>query len=576
MFDFLIYSIQNINLFIPSIEEFGAFIGLILFIIISILIGTNFSHNNNLISINFFVGYGFIYFLTVAAYVIFSIEVRLVYFFILFSVLFFSLFNLKTMKSKVKNILLELKLLKPILLATIPLFLYLFNSKGIGWDVFSHWLPLANALDQSSEFLLRGHATNYPFASSIVLVYSSILFDGVSENVSALFSIIQLIFVFEIMFYIFKKQNLIKDNISHKLILLLLILFTPIHMNKFVYSSYVDFDIAVAIFVFTFLLYQIIKDINNNKLILQISLVGCLVIGLKNTGIVLIFFSLISFLIISSFQNFKTTIKKYFFPMLYFSIPVFLCWMIWQYLLISNSMTEKFIVYDHLRFELIDSFFDSVFFQINERKFFYYSSFIIIFLSFFRKKLFKSNELMLFFIPFYSIFFIQWFIFLIITYIFHFNPGILENATSFWRYNFHISIILLLIFSYFVFLIIKRFSFVEKKIIINFIAVIIVIIPLVFLSKFRRDLEPKYLTINDFKNLKNEVSKALVVSEDSSYNAVRLNYYLNNDYRKSIVDYIEISDKNKNYDIQKFNNNNMYELIIIIDQTNLLNFKKKI
>ena len=87
---------------------------------------------------------------------------------------------------------------------------------------------------------------------------------------------------------------------------------------------------------------------------------------------------------------------------------------------------------------------------------------------------------MLFFIPFYSIFFIQWFIFLIITYIFHFNPGILENATSFWRYNFHISIILLLIFSYFVFLIIKRFSFVEKKIIINFIAVIIVIIPLVF------------------------------------------------------------------------------------------------
>ena len=222
MFDFLIYSIQNINLFIPSIEEFGAFIGLILFIIISILIGTNFSHNNNLISINFFVGYGFIYFLTVAAYVIFSIEVRLVYFFILFSVLLFSLFNLKTMKSKVKNILLELKLLKPILLATIPLFLYLFNSKGIGWDVFSHWLPLANALDQSSEFLLRGHATNYPFASSIVLVYSSIFFDGVSENVSALFSIIQLIFVFEIMFYIFKKQNLIKDNISHKLILLLL------------------------------------------------------------------------------------------------------------------------------------------------------------------------------------------------------------------------------------------------------------------------------------------------------------------------------------------------------------------
>ena len=556
--------------------EFGAFLGLILFIIVSFLIGIILMPHKDLFSINFFVGYGFIYFLTVTGYVFFSYEVKIIYLFILIFVFGFSLFNLKSLKLKIKTIFSESGLSMPILLLVIPLILSLFNAKAIGWDVFSHWLPLANALDQSNEFLLRGHATNYPFASSIVLVFSSILFDGISENVSALFSIIQLLFIYELIFYIFRKQNLIKNHISHKLILLFLVFFNPLHMNKFVYSSYVDFDISVSIFIFVYLLYTLIKDIKNNILILQISLIGCLIVGLKNTGIALIFFSLTSFLIVSSLENLKTTIKKYFVVMLYLSIPILSCWFIWQYLLISNSMTENFFVYNYVRKDLVIPFFESVFFQINERKIFYYFSFIILILSFFRKKFFQSNELIFFLIPFYSICFLLWFCFLIVIYIFHFNSGILSNATSFWRYNFHTSILLLLIFSYFVFLLVNKLKFVEKKQFINMIIVFIIITPIIFLYKFRRDIEPKYLTINKFANLKNIVVKALVVSDHSSYNAVRLNYYLNGDYRKSIVDYEEISDKNKKYETQKFNSDSKYDLILILDQTDILNFKKKI
>ena len=102
------------------------------------------------------------------------------------------------------------------------------------------------------------------------------------------------------------------------------------------------------------------------------------------------------------------------------------------------------------------------------------------------------------------------------------------------------------------------------------------IVPLIFLYKFRRDLEPRYLTINQFQNFKNTVNSALVISEDSNYNAVRLNFYLNNDYRKSIVDGIELSKHNKNNEFVFLNSKNDYDLIILLDQNDLLNFKKKI
>ena len=67
----------------------------------------------------------------------------------------------------------------------------------------------------------------------------------------------------------------------------------------------------------------------------------------------------------------------------------------------------------------------------------------------------------------------------------------------------------------------------------------------------------------------------IVISSDSSYNAVRLNYYLNNDYRKSIVDYMDIS-KIKNFDAKSYSENNIYDLVILLDQSEILNFKKDI
>ena len=187
-----------------------------------------------------------------------------------------------------------------------------------------------------------------------------------------------------------------------------------------------------------------------------------------------------------------------------------------------------------------------------------------------------NNNQINFFISHYSLFFIFWTFFLLITYIFHFNSGILDNATSFWRYNSQTSIFLLLLFSSLLFALFDKLKFLNLEKFKNFAILLIIILPIVFLYKFRRDLEPRYLTINQFQNFKNTVNSALVISEDSKYNAVRLNFYLNNDYRKSIVDGIEFSKNNENNELVFLNSKSDYDLIILLDQNNLLNFKKKI
>ena len=563
-------------MFIPNIQEILGFIGLIQFVIVSIILGARIVPNNKLISVSFFTGYGFIYLITVIFYVFFSVEVIKTYFLFLFSCLILLITNRNLYKIKLKYIFSKIIKNKLILFILFPTLVILFNSKALGWDVFSHWLPLANALNLSSEFLLRGHATNYPFASSILLVFSSLYNITIQENISALFSLIQLMFVLELILYSLRKQKIGQSDLIIKIFLVLIIFFSPLHMNKFVFTSYVDFDSSVAILFFIFVLYLFKFDPKNKEILLQLSLIGCLIVGLKNTGIVLIFFSLLSFLFILFFENFLLTIKKYFIPLSILSLPILCSWCIWQYLLFTNNMMEKFIVYDYLRYELLKPFFNSVIFQITERKLFYFFSFFIIILNIFKKRFFMNNNQINFFISHYSLFFIFWTFFLLITYIFHFNSGILDNATSFWRYNSQTSIFLLLLFSSLLFTLLDKLKFLNLEKFKNFAILLIIILPIVFLYKFRRDLEPRYLTINQFQNFKNTVNSALVISEDSKYNAVRLNFYLNNDYRKSIVDGIEFSKNNENNELVFLNSKNDYDLIILLDQNNLLNFKKKI
>ena len=563
-------------MFIPNIQEILGFIGLIQFVIVSIILGARIVPNNKLISVSFFTGYGFIYLITVIFYVFFSVEVIKTYFLFLFSCLILLITNRNLYKIKLKYIFSKIIKNKLILFILFPTLVILFNSKALGWDVFSHWLPLANALNLSSEFLLRGHATNYPFASSILLVFSSLYNITIQENISALFSLIQLMFVLELILYSLRKQKIGQSDLIIKIFLVLIIFFSPLHMNKFVFTSYVDFDSSVAILFFIFVLYLFKFDPKNKEILLQLSLIGCLIVGLKNTGIVLIFFSLLSFVLILFYENFLLNIKKYFIPLSILSLPILCSWSIWQYLLFTNNMMEKFIVYDYLRYELLKPFFNSVIFQITERKLFYFFSFFIIILNIFKKRFFMNNNQINFFISHYSLFFIFWTFFLLITYIFHFNSGILDNATSFWRYNSQTSIFLLLLFSSLLFALFDKLKFLNLEKFKNFAILLIIILPIVFLYKFRRDLEPRYLTINQFQNFKNTVNSALVISEDSKYNAVRLNFYLNNDYRKSIVDGIEFSKNNENNELVFLNSKSDYDLIILLDQNNLLNFKKKI
>ena len=99
------------------------------------------------------------------------------------------------------------------------------------------------------------------------------------------------------------------NNIFIKPLLVFFIFYTPIHLNKFVYSSYSDFDTSVAILISTYLLFQFYSNYENKKLWISISVIGCLIVGLKNTGIVLVAFSMTIFFIISLYENFRNTFK---------------------------------------------------------------------------------------------------------------------------------------------------------------------------------------------------------------------------------------------------------------------------
>ena len=136
----------------------------------------------------------------------------------------------------------------------------------------------------------------------------------------------QLILIFELTNYIIQKNNSSANNIFIKPLLVLFFFYNPIHLNKFVYSSYSDFDTSVAILISTYLLFQLFSNHENKKLWISISVIGCLIVGLKNTGIVLVIFSMMIFFIISLYENFRNTLKTYLVPLILINIPILLCW----------------------------------------------------------------------------------------------------------------------------------------------------------------------------------------------------------------------------------------------------------
>jgi hypothetical protein len=534
MINFLNYLLNNISLIIPSFGQILGFFGLIIFIFVSSAVGSLITRKINFSS-NFFVGYSINYLFSL---VLFSFKINVNYSFFSLALLALVII-LKNFYFYCEKIKINLIQLKNKFILFIPLVAILISSQAIGWDTFTHWLPLADGIKSLENYPTHGHGKYYPFASSLVLSNSSIILHDISENVSALFSIFLLIIFFQTLSCFYKNIFKIKKNNVFTFFLVLYVFYNPIHMNKFVYTAYSDFISAT---VFFFLFYEMYKYFtkDNNLNIISLSLIASLLIGLKNTGLILVlilFFTFFLFLIykkILSYKNFKSLMAFLYLPLLIF--------VIWQMSLsFNNILTDNFIKFSLIKEENI-IFFKSAWAQILSRPIFYmvslFTIFTLPFLKFIKNSKFnKINDITFL----YMMIFLQWVTFVISTYILHFDINVFY-ANSFWRYCSQISLICSFVFLFYIIWFFKKFNLLNYKFLGTLFLILIIINPIIFSYKLRRDLDPVSLELRKFKKYQNQFKSVFLVIKNNTYEAEKLNYYLQKPYAQNIVQSVNIDN----------------------------------
>lgn len=555
MIEFLTYLLNNISLIIPSFEQILGFFGLIIFIFTSSAVGSLITKKINFSS-NFFVGYSINYLFSL---VLFSFKINVNYSF--FSLTLIALIMiLKNFYFYCERIKINLIQFKNKFIIFIPLVAILISSQAIGWDTFTHWLPLADGIKSLENYPTRGHGKYYPFASSLVLANSSIILHDISENVSALFSIFLLIIFFQTLSCFYKNIFKIKKNNVFTFFLVLYVFYNPIHMNKFVYTAYSDF---ISGTVFFFLFYEMYKYFtkDNNLNIISLSLIASLLVGLKNTGLILVlilFFTFFLYLIykkILNYKNFKSLMSFLYLPLL-----IFVFWQI--SLSFNNILTDNFIKFSLLKEENI-IFFKSAWAQILSRPVFYmvslFTIFTLPFLKFIKNSKFDKIKDITFL---YMMIFLLWVTFVISTYILHFDINVFY-ANSFWRYCSQISLICSFIFLFYIILFFKKFNLFNYKFLGTLFLILIIINPIIFSYKLRRDLDPLSLELRKLKKYQNQHKSIFLVIKNNTYEAVKLDYYLQKPYAQNIVQSVNIDNMSLSVFEDKIKENK-YQLYIYL------------
>jgi len=557
--DFFSFFFESYKLFLPNISDILGFISIILYFYLCTFLGFLIIGSFTL-SYNFFIGCSLNIFFSIIFFIFFKTKIIFSYYIFIVLVLFFIFKKIK--KFIIFNYILKNKfnIFFTTLIFLVPLFLIIFNSQAYGWDTFAHWLPMVQKLIDPLNVQVEGNAKYYPIGSSIILVNSTLLNNGIfSENVSAIFNFILGFFIIE---FLFKKfSHFIKNNRKiFKVILVPLVFYNPIIMNKFVFTAYNDFASAIVTFFIFFKISDFFKNkkVNINEIFIIFSLIVILT-SLKNTGFVMSIFLIFSFLI--TYSIFET--KKIFFFLKYsfiFIFPAIFLYFLWQYYLFHHNIFTEIIIYKNLRIEKIVEFFSSLFFkEIFERKFFYFSSFLFFSLIFLK----ESHKKFYYYYFSYFLLFLFWNGFLIFIYVFHFGDYALESALEFWRYSSHLSfVIFYLLLNFFIF-ISKNIKVTIKQRYKFFLYIFIIIFPIVYVDKYRRDLNYQNLQIRSaIKNINYKDKPILFIGTNSQYNANLINYYLTKDYNQKFVIPVESKEINLNFLFDYFNNKNINSIIL--------------
>ena len=560
-------------LLIPNLLEILSFVSFLIFFFINTSVGYVIS-KRTLVGVNFTIGYSICFLSILTGHIFFNNYQKIYFYYIYLFVSLIIIFFSRKILIKYFFVFIEyIKENKSIFFIISSLFIIIFNHKALGWDSFTHWMPMAqNMIDPTIK--LTGHALHYPIGSAILPLATSLITGKLIENSYSIFNFFLLFILFNSYFDDFK--NFKNFNIRNFLILILIfyVFYNPGILNKFIFSAYSDFFLGVTLLLF-------LKEINNfdssKRSLLAIILIAILIINIKNIGIVLLSISFFSFFISRFFlKNLSFYEYKNFLIVIIISL---IFYFVWKLTLDFTGNKDSIIRYNNYsqRLDIFILFLKNAATQILERKIFFFSAFLLIIISFVLKKHLSSETRIL--LIMINLIFIFWNLFLFFMYFVWFSPIEAKGAASYWRYNMILAPTIfygLLVAS----IDIGNIIFNEKiikinKILLTGLGLIIFLLPLFFIDKLRRDINYPNIPSNFFSSTNNFYENAFYYGIDAPYQAERISYYLSKnlkDYKPRTI-YHELSnelDENelnihflKDLSKKITNNKNKFEIFFI-------------
>ncbi len=217
----------------------------------------------------------------------------------------------------------------------------------------------------------------------------------------------------------------------------------------------------------------------------------------------------------------------------FFSIIFFFFWRLYlNFGEVDNS--DKIIRHaDYFeRYEVFKLFLKKVYSQILDRKIFFFTTFSIPLLLIFFKKIISQNVKILLFTSF--LIFSFWNLFLIFMYFVWFSVEETKAAASYWRYNMILAPIIfysLIIFFKDIHKKILNFENIRYQKIISIVLILlIVLLPINFLEKIRRDLFYPNISSKFYKTEQKKVNNAFYYGGGANLQSVRASYYLSENF----------------------------------------------
>ncbi len=544
---------ENFEKLYPSTIEIINVFNLILLIYLLSQLGKYLFQNSEPPLVNFFLGWiVFYYFLFIGNWFFnlgLSLLTKLFFIIILFILVYKKIINISKLK----------KFDQKVLIILAPYLLVLLSMKTVEWDSFAFWIYQTDYLINNDTFINYNigeifHHASYPQAKNILISSSTIITGISSENLPSILSLIMLYLLADF-FYYKKKQN--------KYFLLFITFCTPILITDKIFSHYHDFILGVSILVAVYILskkkFLLSFHQQNIKNIFLFGLVISLIPINKNVGIIHLFSILSCFFCLFLYQNkfekkiFSVFIKRFLLLIVIALTP----WILWKiYIITAGLNLDEYSKFGHhgFRFYIFYEIITSALKQIFERK---VALLIIIFpilIVLFRTS-FDYKKEAIFYLSILGV----WIIFLNINYLTNFPEMNARKASSFYRYLYQLVPLALYIFVLYFNSLNTNFLNKKLKILNKFIIFLILIFPLFFISKIRKDLLPlyydAYLASEQIIHHKNKnKNKYLIISDYPSLQKEIIAYYSNISKENLIL-----------------NDNSKYDFKIVIDDLKKMN-----